>query len=112
MFYAHYLCTGCEACVRACPTDAITVKKDIHLKSFLVKDSHQFSGNELVACAKCGVKFATIRIMEQVKDEFELMNSKIVSLCPACRREVVGEDFINLSKFLTDTNIATEEEVK
>ncbi|NHK31271.1 MAG: hydrogenase iron-sulfur subunit [Asgard group archaeon] len=112
MYYAHYLCTGCEACVRACPTDAITVKKEIHLKPFLIKDNYQFSGSRFVACTKCGTKFATERIMEQIKDEFELMDSKLISLCPICRREVIGEDFVNLSKFLASANIATEEEVK
>jgi coenzyme F420-reducing hydrogenase delta subunit/NAD-dependent dihydropyrimidine dehydrogenase PreA subunit len=112
MYYAHYLCTGCEACVRACPTEAITVKKEIQLKPFLTKDNHQFAGNKLIACSKCDAKFATERTIEQIKDEFELIDSKLISLCPICRREVIGEDFVNLSKFLANANIATEEEVK
>ncbi|NHJ48256.1 MAG: hydrogenase iron-sulfur subunit [Asgard group archaeon] len=112
MYYAHYLCTGCEACIRACPTDAIIVKKEVHLKPFLTKDNHQFSGSKFIACSKCGAKYTTERMLEQVKEEFELIDSKLISLCPICRREVVGEDFIKLSKYLTDANIATEEEVK
>lgn len=112
MYYAHYLCTGCEACIRACPTDAIIVKKEIHLKPFLTKDDHQFSGSKLIACIKCGVKYATEGILEQIKDEFELIDSKLITLCPECRREAIGEDFINLSKFLAEANIATEEEMK
>lgn len=112
MFYAHHLCTGCEACVRACPTEAITVKKEIHLKPFLTKENNQFAGNQFVACSKCGAIYATVDILEEIKDEFELIDSKIVSLCPVCRREQVGEDYVNLSKYLISANLATEEEVK
>lgn len=112
MYYAHYLCTGCEACIRACPTEAITVKKEIHLKPFLTKHEYQFSESKLIVCTNCGAKFATERILEQIKDEFELLDSKLISLCPVCRREIIGEDFVNLSKFLADANIATKEEVK
>ena len=112
MFYAHHLCTGCEACVRACPTEAIIVKKEIHLKPFLAKENIQFAGNQFVACSKCGVIYATVDILEEIKDEFELIDSKIVSLCHVCRREQVGEDYVNLSKYLISANLATEEEVK
>jgi len=111
MFYAHYLCTGCDACIRACPTEAITVAKEIHLKQFLTKENNQFAGSQLVACSKCGAKYATIGIMEQIKDQFELIDSKVMPLCPICRRDMVGEDYVNLSEFLKSANIATEEEI-
>ncbi|MGC9779012.1 MAG: hydrogenase iron-sulfur subunit [Candidatus Heimdallarchaeota archaeon] len=112
MYYAHYLCTGCEACVRACPTEAITVNKEIHLKPFLAKENNQFSGSQLVTCSNCADKFATVAILEKIEDQFELIDSEIISLCPACRRDVIGEDFVNLSRYLEAANIKSEEEAK
>jgi len=112
MFYEHHLCTGCEACIRACPTDAITVSKVIHLRPFLAKEKIQFSGRQFIACSKCGALYTTVGILEEVKDEFELIDSKIISLCSACRRDQVGEDYVNLSKYLITASLATEEEVK
>lgn len=112
MYYSHYLCTGCEACIRACPTEAITLVKELDLKPFLLKETNQFSGSELINCKECGEVFSTKAILEKVESQFELLDSSLFSLCPACRREVIGQDFIKLKEYLSTAEVFSEEVTK
>ena len=83
-------CVGCASCAEVCPTGKITFKdsgstREIWGRSFV-----------LVACGRCGAKFATEEQIAHIAglgagDHAE--RGEVDALCERCRKAVYGERF-------------------
>ena len=75
-------CTGCQACVRICPTGGYIVSSDDGLIRRLETWNAEL---KLVPCSECGIPFATIRELALARSK--VANSLLVdTICPSCRR--------------------------
>jgi len=80
-------CMGCAACARICPTQAISMEEDganriIWNKTF-----------SLVACQRCGKKYATREELEYLRERSEYGQEQ---LCESCRKKTLA---VNMKTF-------------
>ncbi|WP_209631000.1 2Fe-2S iron-sulfur cluster-binding protein [Methanofollis sp. W23] len=73
-----HTCIGCGACAQVCPTGAIRAIEDGATRTIWDQTF------DLVACERCGARFATPEQLEAVSPEFKPTDGHV--LCPRCRK--------------------------
>jgi ferredoxin len=87
LLFRHHLCIACGRCVKICPEQCLKVERTLDTGS-LNGPAEVLIEDEVVACAKCGVPFASrsmvhsIRAKLGIKDEAE---GAYLEICPGCK---------------------------
>jgi bidirectional [NiFe] hydrogenase diaphorase subunit len=87
-FEENPACAGCGACASVCPTKAIAIKDSGNLR---VMQSWSDTKIRLIQCERCGVSFASEKLMEYSSAILDpAIPDEIRVLCPACRRKLIA----------------------
>lgn len=90
VWFAAVCAEDCDLCVRACPTEAISLQPAVRAVSE--------AGTELVfelrPCAVCGAPVATVEMLARLRAvvptqvQTDAEGQEWLELCPCCRREI------------------------
>lgn len=79
-------CIFCGACADACPDKAIKITREFELASSQVSELYSDVEHELHTCRRCGIRFASKKLLNKVGSLCETIPGEVLDLCPNCKR--------------------------